>query len=65
MNDIVIALAKASILVALHQPEDFDLESALKTYPVLEDNGAVRPHDACGRRERRLATGLATAGGRG
>lgn len=41
MNDIVIALAKASILVALHQPEDFDLESALKTYPVLEDNGAV------------------------
>ena len=41
MNDIVIALAKAAILVALNQPEDFDLESALKTYPGLEKNGAV------------------------
>ncbi|MCD6211661.1 MAG: AmmeMemoRadiSam system protein A [Sulfurovum sp.] len=41
MNDIVIALAKAAILVALNQPEDFDLKNALKTYPVLEENGAV------------------------
>ena len=41
MNDIVIALAKAAILVALNQPEDFDLENALKAYPVLEENGAA------------------------
>jgi len=41
MNDIVIALAKAAILVALNQSEDFDLENALKTYPALEENGAV------------------------
>ena len=41
MNDIVIALAKAAILVALNQPEDFDLEHALKKYPVLEEAGAV------------------------
>ena len=41
MNDIVIALAKAAILVALGQSEDFDLETALKNYPVLEENGAA------------------------
>lgn len=41
MNDIVIALAKAAILVALNQPEDFDLEGALKAYPGLEEDGAV------------------------
>ncbi|MGB5505588.1 MAG: AmmeMemoRadiSam system protein A [Sulfurovum sp.] len=41
MNDIVIALAKAAILVALNQPEDFDLEHALKTYPALQNNGAA------------------------
>jgi AmmeMemoRadiSam system protein A len=41
VNDIVIALAKAAILVALNQPEDFDLEHALKTYPILKENGAV------------------------
>ncbi|PHS38529.1 MAG: AMMECR1 domain-containing protein [Sulfurovum sp.] len=41
MNDILIGLAKAAILVALNQPENFDLEDALKTYPVLKDNGAV------------------------
>ena len=41
MNDIVIALAKAAILVALNRSEDFDLENALKTYPVLEENGAA------------------------
>ncbi len=41
MHDIVIALAKASILVALNQAEDFDLEQALKTYPFLQENGAA------------------------
>ena len=41
MNDIIIALAKAAILVALNQPEDFDLENALKTYPILEEDGAA------------------------
>jgi AmmeMemoRadiSam system protein A len=41
MNDIIIALAKAAILVALNQPEDFDLENALKAYPALKENGAV------------------------
>ncbi len=41
MNDIIIALAKAAILVALNQPEDFDLEHALKTYPVLKEDGAA------------------------
>lgn len=41
MNDIVIALAKAAILDALNQPEDFDLEHALKTYPSLKNNGAA------------------------
>ncbi|UPT77001.1 AmmeMemoRadiSam system protein A [Sulfurovum sp. XGS-02] len=41
MNDIVIALAKAAISAALNQPQDFDLESALKTYPSLKENGAA------------------------
>ncbi|TNF43663.1 MAG: AmmeMemoRadiSam system protein A [Epsilonproteobacteria bacterium] len=41
MNDIVIALAKAAILVALNQPEEFDLEHALKNYPILEKDGAA------------------------
>ena len=41
MNDIIIALAKAAILVALNQPEDFDLENALKAYPMLEEDGAA------------------------
>jgi AmmeMemoRadiSam system protein A len=41
VNDIIIALAKAAILVALNQPEDFDLENALKTYPMLEEDGAA------------------------
>ncbi|RLA78974.1 MAG: AmmeMemoRadiSam system protein A, partial [Epsilonproteobacteria bacterium] len=35
MNDILIALAKAAILVSLNQTEDFDLEGTLKTYPTL------------------------------
>jgi len=41
MNDIIIALAKAAILVALNQSEDFDLENALNAYPILEENGAA------------------------
>ena len=41
MQEIVIALAKAAILVALNQPDEFDLENALKTYPVLKENGAA------------------------
>jgi len=41
MHDILIALAKAAILVALNQPDDFDLEAALEKYPSLEENGAV------------------------
>jgi len=41
MNDIIIALAKAAIMVALNQPENFDLEKALKEYPALKDNAAV------------------------
>ena len=41
MNDIVIALAKAAILVALNQPETFDLDDALKTYPALQEYGAA------------------------
>ncbi len=41
MNDILISLAKAAILVALNQPDNFDLEKALKQYPTLKENGAV------------------------
>ncbi len=41
MNDIIIALAKTAILVALNQPEDFDLEYTLKKYPALEEDGAA------------------------
>lgn len=41
MNDILIALAKVAILVALNQPDNFDLEQALETYPVLHENAAV------------------------
>ncbi len=41
MNEIIIALAKASILVALHQPSNFDLTKALEEYPKLKKNGAV------------------------
>ncbi len=41
MNDIMIALAKAAILVALNQEENFDLNKALETYPVLKENAAV------------------------
>ncbi len=41
MHDILIALAKAAILVALNQPENFDLPKALEEYPELKENGAV------------------------
>ena len=41
MNEILIAFAKVAILVALNQPDNFDLEYALKTYPSLQKNGAV------------------------
>ena len=41
MNDIIIAIAKAAILVALNQPEDFNLDNALKSYPLLKKDGAV------------------------
>jgi AMMECR1 domain-containing protein len=41
MQDILIGLAKAAILVALNQPEDFDLEGALRQYPQLKENGAA------------------------
>ena len=40
MQEILIALAKAAILVALNQPEHFDLEAALKQYPQLKEKGA-------------------------
>lgn len=40
MNDILITLAKAAILAALDQAEDFDLEKALRDYPELQENGA-------------------------
>ena len=41
MNDIVVGLAKAAILVALNQPENFDLENALRQHPELKENGAA------------------------
>jgi len=41
MHDTIIAMAKSAILVALDQPEDFDLEHALETYPDLKENGAA------------------------
>lgn len=41
MNDIIIALAKAAILVALNQPDSFDLPKALHDYPKLKENAAV------------------------
>jgi len=41
MQDILIALAKAAILVALNQPENFDLPKALHDYPELKKNTAT------------------------
>ncbi|MBD3788890.1 MAG: AmmeMemoRadiSam system protein A [Campylobacterales bacterium] len=40
MHDIVIGLAKAAILAALHQDTHFDLQKALKTYPQLNEKKA-------------------------
>ena len=40
MNEIIIALAKTAILVALGLPENFDLEKALQQHPNLKENGA-------------------------
>ena len=41
MHEILIALAKAAILVALNQPENFDLPKALQEYPELKQNAAT------------------------
>ncbi len=41
MEEIIIALAKASILVALNQPTDFNLTDARKNFPMLDEEGAV------------------------
>ena len=41
MNGIVITLAKVAILIALNQPEYFNLENALKAYPAPEKEGAI------------------------
>ena len=41
MNNVVIDLAKAAISAALDQPENFDLEQALRENPQLQENGAA------------------------
>ncbi len=41
MNEVLISLAKAAILVALGHSENFDLEKALKNYPELKKNTAT------------------------
>ncbi len=41
MHDVLIGLAKAAILVALNQPENFDLKGTLEKYPQLRENGAA------------------------
>lgn len=41
MHDILIALAKAAILVALNQLDSFDLTKALHDYPELKKNAAT------------------------
>jgi len=41
MNEVIIALAKASILLSLHEPHSFDLSKALEAYPELKKNAAV------------------------
>jgi AmmeMemoRadiSam system protein A len=40
MNEVILALAKAAILVALNQPVEYDIEDALQTFPVLAEQGA-------------------------
>ena len=39
MNDIIFAMVKAAIIIALNQPEDYDLDNALKAHPVLAKDG--------------------------
>ena len=41
MGEVVIALAKAAITVALGMESSFDLEKALANYPQLQKNGAA------------------------
>lgn len=41
MGEIFIALAKASIALSLGLSSDFDLAKARKSYPILNQNGAV------------------------
>jgi hypothetical protein len=41
MEEAIIALAKTAILVALNQPDDFNLTQARKNHPLLNQNGAV------------------------
>jgi len=41
MEETIIALAKTAILVALNQPDDFNLTEARNNYPILNKEGAV------------------------
>ena len=41
MEETIIALAKTAILVALNQPDDFNLTEARNNYPILDKEGAV------------------------
>lgn len=41
MEEIIIALAKTAILVALNEPSDFNLTSARQNFPRLNQQGAV------------------------
>lgn len=41
MEEIIIALAKSAILVALNQAEDFNLSQARNSFPLLNEQGAV------------------------
>jgi len=41
MEETIIALAKAAILVALNQPNDFNLTQARSNFPLLNEEGAV------------------------
>jgi AmmeMemoRadiSam system protein A len=52
MHDVLIGLAKAAILVALNQPEEFNLTQELHTYPQLEKKGAVFVTLTKGKEER-------------
>ena len=41
MEETIIALAKAAILVALNQPDDFNLTEARNNFPLLNEDAAV------------------------